>query len=93
MLALYDSPAEHPRHLRTSHPIESMFATVQQGTSEAGGAAPRDATLSVVFKSAMCWRGRWRRLNGDESLRAPLRGVPIQGGAEADQAEEGDASA
>ena len=31
MLAFYDFPAEHWKHLRTTNPIESTFATVRQG--------------------------------------------------------------
>jgi len=30
LLAFYDLPAEHWKHLRTSNPIESTFATVRQ---------------------------------------------------------------
>ena len=29
LLAFYDFPAEHWKHLRTTNPIESMFATVR----------------------------------------------------------------
>ena len=37
LLAFYDFPAEHWKHLRTSNPIESSFATVRHRTC-----APRD---------------------------------------------------
>jgi len=30
LLAFYDFPAEHWDHLRTTNPIESVFATVRQ---------------------------------------------------------------
>jgi hypothetical protein len=32
LLAFYDFPAEHWKHLRTTNPIESTFATVRHGT-------------------------------------------------------------
>ncbi|OBP68188.1 hypothetical protein BAE39_26890 [Mesorhizobium loti] len=32
LLAFYDFPAEHWDHLRTSNPIESVFATVRHRT-------------------------------------------------------------
>ena len=32
LLAFYDFPAEHWKHLRTSNPIESTFATVRHRT-------------------------------------------------------------
>jgi putative transposase len=37
LLALYDFPAEHWDHLRTTNPIESVFATVRQRTVRAKG--------------------------------------------------------
>ena len=32
LLAFYDFPAEHWRHIRTTNPIESVFATVRHRT-------------------------------------------------------------
>ena len=37
MLAFYDFPAEHWKHLRTSNPIESTFATVRHRTVRTKG--------------------------------------------------------
>src|SRR3977135_4303941 len=39
LLAFYDFPAEHWKHLRTSNPVESTFATVRH----TGRYAPRGA--------------------------------------------------
>ena len=38
LLAFFDFPAEHWDHLRTSNPIESVFATVRHRTVRAKGA-------------------------------------------------------
>ena len=38
LLAFYDFPAEHWHHLRTSNPIESVFATVRHRTMRTKGA-------------------------------------------------------
>jgi transposase-like protein len=38
MLAFFDFPAEHWDHLRTSNPIESVFATVRHRTVRTKGA-------------------------------------------------------
>ena len=38
LLAFYDFPAEHWDHLRTSNPIESVFATVRHRTVRTKGA-------------------------------------------------------
>jgi len=37
LLALYDYPAEHSVHLRTTNPIESTFATVRHRTKVTKG--------------------------------------------------------
>ena len=38
LLAFYDYPAQHWRHLRTTNPIESVFATVRPRSSRRAGA-------------------------------------------------------
>ncbi|QDV09293.1 Transposase, Mutator family [Planctomycetes bacterium Poly30] len=80
MLAFFDFPAEHWRHLRTSNPIESTFATVRQRTSRTKGSGSRMATLSMVFKLTMCAQAKWRRLNGHEQLGALILGVQFKDG-------------
>ena len=37
LLAFYEFPAEHWKHVRTSNPIESAFATVRHGTTRSKG--------------------------------------------------------
>ena len=37
LLAFYDFPAEHWKHIRTSNPIESTFATVRHRTTKTKG--------------------------------------------------------
>ena len=38
LMPIYDFPAEHWDHLRTSNPIESVFATVRHRTVRTKGA-------------------------------------------------------
>ena len=40
LLTFYDFPAEHWRHLRTTNPIESAFATVRHRTIRSRAASP-----------------------------------------------------
>jgi transposase-like protein len=40
LLAFYDFPAEHWKHLRTTNPIESTFATVRHRTIRSKGCLP-----------------------------------------------------
>src|SRR5262245_18420083 len=44
----YDFPALHWIHLRTTHPIESAFATVRHRTSKTSGSGCRSACLTMV---------------------------------------------
>ncbi len=59
MLAFYDFPAEHWKHLRTTNPIESTFATVRSK-----GCLSNKTALAMVFKLAQAAQNSWRRLDG-----------------------------
>lgn len=50
LLAFYDFPAEHWKHIRTTNPIESTFATVRHRTKRSKGCLSRDTALIMVFK-------------------------------------------
>ena len=50
LFRFYDYPAEHWVHIRTSNPIESMFATVRLRHRSTKGNGSADATLTMVFK-------------------------------------------
>ena len=53
LLAFYDFPAEHWDHLRTSNPIESVFATVRHRTVRTKGALSPTTARLMVFKLVM----------------------------------------
>ena len=50
LLAFYDFRAEHWKHLRTSNPIESTFATVRHRTIRSKGCLSNKTALAMVFK-------------------------------------------
>jgi len=50
LLAFYDFPAEHWKHLRTTNPIESTFATVRHRTIRSKGCLSNRTALAMVFK-------------------------------------------
>jgi putative transposase len=52
LLAFYDFPAEHWKHLRTSNPIESSFATVRHRTVRSKGCLSNKTALAMIFKLA-----------------------------------------
>ena len=64
LLCYYDYPAEHWRHLRTTNPIESPFATVRARADITKGPGSRKAGVAMIFKLLEAAEGRWRRLNG-----------------------------
>jgi hypothetical protein len=82
-LAFYDFPAEHWKHLRTTNPIESTFATVRLRTTRTKGAGSRAACLAMVFKLAQAAERRWRKLDGHELLGDVIRGVIFKNGIKA----------
>ncbi len=82
MLTFYDFPAEHWDHLRTSNPIESVFATVRHRTVRTKGALSQDTARLMVFKLAMAAAKTWRRLKGENQLPKVLQGVIFRDGVE-----------
>jgi len=52
LLTFYDFPAEHWRHLRTTNPIESAFATVRHRTIRSKGCLSNNTALAMIFKLA-----------------------------------------
>jgi transposase-like protein len=62
LLAFYDYPAEHWRHLRTTNPIESTFAPIRARTDLTKGPGSRQAGSAMIFKLLEATEGRWRKL-------------------------------
>ena len=82
LLAFYDFPAEHWDHLRTSNPIESVFATVRHRTVRSKGALSQDTARLMVFKLVMAAAKTWRRLKGENQLPKVVAGVTFRNGVE-----------
>lgn len=83
MLAFYDFPAEHWKHLRTSNPIESTFATVRHRTVRSKGCLSNKTALAMIFKLAQAAEKSWRRLDGHNQLPKVIQGVKFVDGIEA----------
>jgi transposase-like protein len=82
LLTFYDFPAEHWDHLRTSNPIESVFATVRHRTVRTKGALSQDTARLMVFKLVMAAAKTWRRLKGENQLPKVVQGVTFTNGVE-----------
>jgi putative transposase len=83
LTAFYDYPAEHWRHLRTTNPIESSFATVRLRTRVTKGAGSKTAALAMAYKLLESAQERWRRFNGHELVADVLDGVKFKDGIKA----------
>ena len=75
LLTFYDFPAEHWKHLRTTNPVESTFATVRLRHRRTKGNGSRAACLAMVFRLVQSAEKRWRRLNGHQLIPDVIRGV------------------
>ena len=82
MLTFFDFPADHWDHLRTSNPIESVFATVRHRTVRMKGALSQDTARLMVFKLVMAAAKTWRRLKGQNQLPKVISGVKFKDGIE-----------
>jgi len=80
LTAFFDFPAEHWRHLRTTNPIESSFATVKLRTRVTKGAGSKKAALAMAYKLLDAAQERWRRFNGHELIADVLDGVTFKDG-------------
>jgi putative transposase len=82
LLAFYDFPAEHWKHLRTTNPIESTFATVRLRTVKTRGCLSRTTALTMVFELCRSAQRAWRKLDGYELLGKVIEGVKFADGVE-----------
>ena len=82
LLAFFDFPAEHWDHLRTTNPIESVFATVRHRTVRTKGALSPTTAKLMVFKLVMAAAKTWRRLKGENLLPKVVAGVTFKDGTE-----------
>lgn len=68
LLAFYNFPAEHWIHLRTTNPIESMFATVRHRTRQSRGCFSKETVIAATFKLSIEASKRWHRLRARKRL-------------------------
>lgn len=80
LLTFFDFPAEHWDHLRTTNPIESVFATVRHRTVRTKGALSQKTARLMVFKLVMAASKTWRRLRGENQLPKVVEGVKFNDG-------------
>ena len=82
LLNFYDFPAAHWRHIRTSNPIESTFATVKLRTAKVRGCFSSSSVLSMAFKLCKSAEKNWIKLHHYEKLGQLIEGVKFVNGIE-----------
>jgi putative transposase len=80
LLRFYDFPAEHWKHIRSTNPIESTFATVRLRTDKTRGAVSKGTILPLVFKLVQSAQKRWLRIRGFKHLGDVIEGVQFKDG-------------
>ena len=85
LLTFYDFPAEHWGHLRTTNPMESVFATVRLRTTKTKSYGSRTTTLAMAFKLMQSAQKRWYRLRGYNLLADVIEGVECKDGIRVEQ--------
>ncbi len=78
--------AKHWKHLRTTNPIESTFATIRLRHRKTKGSGTRRTSLAMMFKLAQSAQKRWKRLNGHEQIIHLLQGKQFVDGVLQDAA-------
>jgi putative transposase len=88
LLTFYDYPAEHWRHLRTTNPVESVFAPVRARTDITKGPGSRQAGLAMIYKLIEAAEGRWRKLTGAHLVALVRAGATFRNGELVEGSEE-----
>ena len=93
LLAVYDHPAEHWVHLRTTNAIESTFATVRHRTKITKGPGSRAAGLAMAFKLIESAQNRWRAVNAPHLVALVRAGARFEHGRLVERDEQAQAPA
>jgi transposase-like protein len=69
LFTMFEFPVEHQKHLRTTNPVESPFATVRLRTNATRRMPTRKSGLHLVFKLLEKAERNWQRITKAEKLR------------------------
>lgn len=82
LLTYYSYPQQHWVSLKTSNPIESIFAPVKLRTNAARRIKSPRSALFLIFQLIQRAQSRWRRINAPELVEKVLNGVKFEDGQE-----------
>jgi len=82
LLMYYNYPREHWASLKTTNPIESIFATDKLRTNAARRIKSPRSALYLIFQLIIRAQKRWRRINAPNLVTKVLEGVKFEDGIE-----------
>jgi transposase-like protein len=88
LLTFFSFPADHWKHLRTTNPIESTFATVKLRQRVTKGAGSRAAGLAMAFKLLESAQRGWRRLDAHDLIPLVRAGIRFVDGQQHERSKE-----
>jgi len=89
LLTLFQFPAQHRLHLRSTNPIESPFATVKARTRKTKGAGSRRAALALAYKLALAAESHMRKINAPHLVPLVRAGVRFHDGVLTTHSDQG----
>ena len=75
LVAFYEFPKAHSKHLRTINPVESPFAAVRLRTAGAKRYKKVENATAVIWKTLLIAEQTFRRLDAPELLAEVAEGV------------------
>jgi putative transposase len=81
MVTFYDFPKQHWKHLRTTNPVESPFASVRLRTNAGKRYKKVSNAVALIWKLLMVAERNFRRLDHPELLPQVAMGAQYQDGA------------
>jgi transposase-like protein len=82
LLTYFNYPREHWVSLKTTNPIESIFAVVKLRTNAARRIKSPRSALYLIFQLILRAQQRWRRINAPHLVTKILEGVTFEDGIE-----------
>lgn len=71
-LRFFDFPREHWKHLRTTNPIESVFASIRLRTDAAKRLRTARAGVHLIFQLLRRYEKTWLRISAPEKLKGVI---------------------
>jgi transposase-like protein len=82
LLTYYSYPRDHWPSLKTTNPIESIFASVKLRTNAARRIKSTRSALYLIFQLIARAQKRWRRINAPQMVQKVIERIKFENGLE-----------